>query len=135
MHQSERVAIYQHWYEFHYDVFPQEPIFSRGAVIRYGVTEEDYDDVRMGYAALMAGVELQDSAYRRGCLPTLLMLSLIGIPFLIYLQHREGMMRRRARNAAVFAFRAIADGDDRWPHYLMAKVRNQITTDYLRTVF
>jgi len=135
MSQEERMAIYEHWGQVHYDQFPQQSIFAPTAVIRNGVSEQDYEDVRMGYASLMAGVELHDSAYRRGCLPIFMIISIIGIPIFIYLQNKEGLMRRRARNAAILAFRAIANDEDNWPQYLMAPNRSQITTEHFSRVF
>lgn len=135
MSQVERMAIFERWTEIHYDQFPQQPIFAPSAVIRSGVTEQDYEDVRIAYASLMAGVELQDSAYRRGCLPILMIISIIGIPIFMYLQNKEGLMRRRARNAAILAFRAIANREDHWPQYLMAQNRDRITTKHFSKVF
>jgi hypothetical protein len=135
MSQVERMAIYERWCEIHYEQFPRQQIFNPTAVIRNGITEQDYEDVRMAYASLMAGVELHDAGYRRGCLPIFMIITIIGIPIFMFLQNKEGLMRRRARNAAILAFRAIANDEDHWPQYLMAQNRSQITTQHFSRVF
>ena len=135
MSQIERMEIYERWSEFHYEQFPQQRIFNPTAVIRNGVTEPDYEDVRRAYASLMAGVELRDAGYRSGCLPILMIISIVGIPIFMFLQNKEGLMRRRAHNAAILAFRGIANGDENWPNYLLAHNRDQITTQHFESVF
>ena len=83
----------------------------------------------------MAGLVKGGSGYRSGCLPILFFISIIGIPIFIALQWHEGMMWRRARNAAVLAFRAAARGDPNFRQYLDGGRLLSMPTNHFDSVF
>lgn len=121
-------------FAFYYQHFPTEHIFVPERILPHGISEEVYDEVRRGYAALMAGLIAGGSWYRKGCLPILFFVSIIGIPFFFVFQSTEGMMWRRARNAAILAFRAAANGDPNYMKYLDRNLLG-ITTQHFDSVF
>ena len=122
-------------FAIYYERFPMEPIFRPEAILPHGISEEVYDGVRGGYAALMAGLVAGGSWYRSGCMPFIFLISIIGIPFFMMFQYQEGMMWRRARNAAVLAFRAAANGDPDYDRFLDGGRLRSITTTHFERVF
>ncbi len=103
-------------FALHYQQFPAQLVFAPEKIIPYGITEETYDEIRRGYAAVRAGLNA-GAWYRSGCLPILFFISIVGIPLFLFYQWSEGVMWQRARNAAILAFRAAASKDPDYMRY------------------
>ena len=121
-------------FAFYYQHFPTETIFDPEKILAHGVSEQVYEEVRGGYAAVMAGL-VAGAWYRSGCLPILFFISIIGIPIFLVFQWHEAMMWRRARNAAVLALRAAARGEPNYMQYLDGGRLLSIPTNHFDSVF
>ena len=126
------MSLEQH-FALHYEQFPQQYIFAPDRILPHGITPEVYDEVRRGYSSIKAGLTA-GAWYRSGCLPLLFMITIVGIPIFMFLQWSEGMMSRRARNAAILAFRAASKGDANYKRYISGNLLS-ITTEHFDRVF
>ena len=131
---DQKLGILENAFEIYYHRFPTEHIFEPAKILSHGISEEVYEEVRRGHASLMAGLEAGGAWFRSGCVPLIFVLSIIGIPFLLFFVWSDGMMRRRARNAAILAFRSAAQSDPDYKKFLNGNLLS-ITTQHFDSVF
>ena len=130
----QKRSILENAFEIYYHRFPTEDVFEPAKILSQGISEEVYEEIRRGHASLMAGVEAGGAWFRSGFVPLIFVLSIIGIPFLLFFVWSDGMMRRRARNAAILAFRSAAQRDPDYKKYLSGNLFS-ITTQHFDSVF